>query len=255
MGSFTVNLFGTSSTLRSDFFPEITLDPDAQYSCGLLEFSSYNTIPNIVQGKNSDFTFKYRNTSESENGVIEEKTVSLPTGVYEIEDIVSYLRGVLQSYEISLSHQVNLPTSQIALRFEPEIEWTGGSLLNILGFYIGSADTFGIQTTYKFQSERWHWSDHSVKIANVNIIRIECDLVSSSYINGKNSHTLYQFSYGKTEPGHKFIEVPQHVIYLPITERQLRSIQISVLDQHGELIDFRNEEISCCIHIKKHGEN
>lgn len=248
MGSFTVNLIGTSSTLRSDFFPEITLDPKAEYSCGLLEFSSYNTIPNIIEGKNSDFTFKYYHNTESENDVLEMKTVSLPTGVYEIEDIVNYLRGALQTYAISLTHQVNLPTSQVALRFESDIEWIGGSLLNILGFYIKSE-------SYKFESGQTHWSDHNVKIANVNIIRIECDLVSSSYINGKNSHTLYQFSYGKTEPGHKFIEVPRHVIYLPIKERQLRSIQITVVDQHGELIDFRNEEISCCIHIKKHGEN
>lgn len=252
MGSFTVNLIGTSSTLRCDFFPEITLDPETEYSCGLLEFSSYNTIPNIIEGKNNNFAFRYRNESAN---ALEEKTISLPTGAYEIEDIIGYLRGALQPFGISVTHQVNLPTSQVALRFEPEIEWIGGGLLNILGFYIGSEDTFVSATTYKFQSGQSHWSDHSVKIANVNIIRIECDLVSSSYINGENSHTLYQFSYGKTEPGHKFIEVPQHVIYLPIGERQIRSIQVSVVDQHGELIDFRNEEISCVIHIKKHGEN
>lgn len=247
MASFTVTLIGTSSVLRTDFFPEITLDPDTNYSCALLEFSSYNTIPNIIEGKNNDFTFKYHNTNENKH---EEKTILLSTGAYEIEDVVNYLNSQLQAHSISLTHQVDLPTSKVALAFEPEIEWVGGSLLNILGFYKNSNEG----ETYKFKSGVAHWGDYLAKIATVNVIRIECDLVSGSYINGRNSHTLYQFSYGKTQPGHKFIEVPQHIIYLPIAERQLRSIQISIVDQHGELIDFRGEEVSCCIHIKQIGK-
>lgn len=45
--------------------------------------------------------------------------------------------------------------------------------------------------------------------------------------------------------------MPQHIIYLPIAERQLGSNQISIYDQHGQPIDFRSVEISCCILIKK----
>lgn len=46
-----------SATVR--FSPEITLDPNANYFCVLLDFTSYNSIPNIISGENSDFKYKH----------------------------------------------------------------------------------------------------------------------------------------------------------------------------------------------------
>lgn len=87
MTSFTVAFSGSSSVLRADFFPEITLEPNSNYCCGLLDFCSYNSIPNITESKNNEFKFKY-NISEKvkDKGkdvtkqVSKEKTISLPTG-------------------------------------------------------------------------------------------------------------------------------------------------------------------------------
>lgn len=251
MSSLTVAFTGTSSVLRADFFPEIVLEPSSSYSCGLLDFTSYNSIPNIVKDKNSDFRFKYSvdekkkdsKGKETTSSVSKEKTISLPTGSYEVEEILKYLKAEFNALKITLTYEISVAQSKVRIAFNTQVAWIGGTVLNVLGFTRESSSTFKKNESY--------WSENIVRITQVDVIRIECDIVHSSYINGAHCHTIHQFSNCKVSPGYKFIEVPQHIIYLPIKERRLRSIQISIVDQNGKPIDFRGEQISCRIHIKK----
>lgn len=250
MSSFTVAFTGTSAVLRADFFPEITLDPHANYHCALLDFTSYNSIPNIIEGKNNEFKFKCKKEEKKKdkNGKVNvtkttiEKIISLPSGAYEVEDILNYLKSELNVLKISLTYELRVASSTVQIEFDSDIEWIGGTVLSVVGFQ-NYPKTFKSKTKYR--------SESIVKITKIDVIRVECDIVSGSYINGKNCHTIHQFSHCKVDPGHKFIEVPRHIIYLPVKEKQLRSIQISIVDQEGHLIDFRGEQISCRIHIKK----
>lgn len=254
MTSLTVAFSGTASVLRADFFPEITLDPNARYCCGLLDFTSYNSIPNITAGKNNELKFKHTVKEKKKDGkgkeitvdVSKERTISLPTGAYEVDDILKYLKQELTAVSINLTHEISVATSKVRLSFDSQIEWIDGTVLNVLGF------RKEVNAVRSFKARVGQWSDDIVKITNIDLIRIECDIVSGSYINGKHCHTIHQFSNCKVRPGYKFIEVPQHIIYLPIKERQqLRTIQISIVNQDGDLIDFRGEQISCRIHIKQ----
>lgn len=250
MASFTVAFSGTSSTLRADFFPEIVLDPNAEYECALLDFNAYNTITNIVENVNDSFKFKSlkkrtqlnENTLQNEEIVEEtELEIVLPTGAYEVEEILKYLKWELDVYKISFTFEISAASSSVAIEFDTQIEWIGGTLLNVIGFH--SLGSFESGVSYR--------SETTVKIVHIDLIRIECDIVSGSYINGKQSHTLHQFSHCKVAPGYKFIEVPQNLIYLPVRDRELQSIELTIVDQNGNLIDFRGEEINCRIHIKK----
>lgn len=253
MTSITVAFSGTTSVLRADFFPEITLDTNTRYCCGLLDFTSYNSIPNITADQNNEFKFKHvvkekRKDSRGKDITVDvpkERKISLPTGAYEVDDILKYLKQELATVSINLTYEINVATSKVRLSFDSQIEWTGGTVLNVIGFQ-------KVNATRIFTARVGQWSDDIVRITNIDVIRIECDIVSGSYINGKHCHTIHQFSNCKVRPGYKFIEVPQHIIYLPIKERQqLRTIQISIVNQDGELIDFRGEQISCRIHIRK----
>lgn len=249
MSALTVSFTGTSSVLQANFFPEITLDPNSDYCCGLLDFTSYNSIPNIIEKKNNEFQFKVKidekkkdaKGRETINSVSKEKKVSLPTGSYEVEDILKYLKCELAAEKINLAYEIWAGVSKVHISFDANIEWTGGTVLNVIGF----------RKKQTFKKNEKYWSTEIVKITEIDVIRIECDIVSDSYINGQNCHTIHQFSHCKVSPGYKFIEVPQHIVYLPIKEKQLRTIQISIVDQRGNLVDFRGEQISCRIHIKK----
>lgn len=254
MSSLTVTFTGTSSVLRADFLPEIKLDPDSNYCCGLLDFTSYNSIPNITEHINHEFRFEYSSTEKKKdaNGkdtntpisVVKKKTISFPTGSYEVEDILKYLKAQLAFEKIIVTYDLSVATSKVRISFSSQITWTGGSVLNVIGFHIKDKKQI-------FERGVNYWSDSIVRITEIDVIRIECDIVSDSYINGRDSHTIHQFSHCKVSPGHKFIEVPQHIIYLPIKQKRLASIQISVVDQNGTPINFRGEQISCRIHIKK----
>lgn len=238
MTSLTVTFTGTSSVLQADFFPEISLDPNGSYCCALLDFSTYNSIPNIIQGKNNEF--KYRKNSVANK----ERIIQLPTSMYEVEDILNYLKAELHADRISLTYNISEGSSTVQISFDCDIVWTGGTVLEVIGFE-------NEKNSKPFNKGWLYRSNHIAKITDIDVIRIECDIAFGSYINGRHCHTIHQFSHCKVPPGYKFIEVPQHIIYLPIKENRLRSIQISVVDQDGNLIDFRGEQISCRIHIKK----
>lgn len=238
MTSFTVSFTGTSSVLQADFLPEIILNPNSEYCCGLLDFTTFNSIANIENNRNSDFQFTYKAA-----GVDKGKTISLPTGSYEVEDILKNLKAEIAKEKIVLTYEINVPLLKVRLAFDTEIVWIGGTLLNVLGFEKSGISQF--KKNWKYQS------NDIVRITQLDVIRIECDIVSGSYINGKPCRTIHQFSNCKVSPGHKFIEIPRHIIYLPIKQNRLSSIQISVVDQSGNLIDFRGEQISCRIHIKE----
>lgn len=155
------------------------------------------------------------------------------------------MKQQLADHKINLTYEISVATSKVRISFDVQVEWMDGTVLNVIGF---KNDT---NPHKKFNSKELYWGDEIVKITNIDVIRVECDIISGSFINGKRCHTIHQFSNLKVSLGFKFVEIPLHVIYLPIEEKRLRTIQISIVDQDGNLIDFRGEQISCRIHIKK----
>lgn len=124
MTSFTVSFTGTSSVLQAYFFPEITLDPDSSYCCELLDFASHNSIPNVTHGKNNEFQYRYYvDEKRKEKGkeviksVPRDRTISLPTGSYEVEDILKYLKFELGNERIYLTYEISVETSKVRIGF------------------------------------------------------------------------------------------------------------------------------------------
>ena len=68
--SLTLTLSGTSSVLEAHYFPTIELSADKNYILGLVEFLTFNSIPNIDKSNNK-FYFG-------------EKIINIPVRSYEI---------------------------------------------------------------------------------------------------------------------------------------------------------------------------
>lgn len=66
-------LNGTESVIVCDFFPPIDLS-HGEWSIGLIDFTTYNSIPNVEENINNKIHLK-------------NMTLGLATGSYEIEDI------------------------------------------------------------------------------------------------------------------------------------------------------------------------
>ena len=233
MSSVAVTVTGTDPTaLVCDFFPPLELT-DGEWYVGLLDFTTYNSIPNIVEGKNNVFPLQKGR---------EWIHVELPTGAYEIEDIEMYLKKVFLTHTASIVLQPNNNTLKCELKSNVNIDFSQSdhSIGPLLGF------------TEKrlLQKHILHTSDAPVNIIKVNTIRIRCNIVQGSYKNGEDDHTLHSF-YPTVEPGFKIVEKPTNVIYLPVNVERVDTIVLSIVDQDGDPVDFRGETITARLHLKR----
>lgn len=225
METLTITLSGKSSVLDAQFFPPIELTPNKNYSLGLIEFLTFNSIPNI--------------TRENNLIVVGTQRIFLPTGSYEIEDIEKYLKEKLAGYNINFSLKPNNNTLQSEIKCSEPIDLTQiNSIGRLLGFN---------QQIYPANIK--HLSERPVSILKVNSVRIDCNITTGAYLNDKKSHTIHEF-FPSVPPGYKIIEIPSQVIYLPLTVNSIDHIQLRITDQDGDLIDFRGEVITIRLHIK-----
>lgn len=91
------------------------------------------------------------------------------------------------------------------------------------------------------------------ELAKLDVLRINCDVVSGSYINEERRHTIHQFATSASHmTGRILVEIPKNLIYFPIKFKSLRSIQISIVDQNNKLININSDcDIFCRINIRR----
>lgn len=235
--SCTFTLRGTTSILSNDYFPPIELDSSEQYGLGLIGLYTYNTIPNVAEGRNK---FYYDD---------DDKCITIPIGSYEINNIEEYINSAIKretekegtTAKEVISIKANNNTLQCEIKSKFRINFKhADSIGTMLGF-----------SRKILTSNDEHKSDLPVQIINVVTIRIECSITTSAYHNTQLAHTIYEFS-PQVEPGFRIIVEPQHVIYLPINKRNhIDNITLTLLDQDGELVNFRGETIVIRLELKK----
>ncbi len=191
----------------------------------MVEFLTFHSIPNVDE-TNNNFT-------------IDEEIIFLPTGSYELEDIEKFLKEKLAESGTTFELKANNNTLRSVIKCSKKIYFIyENSIGSLLGF-----------TKRVLEANIEHTSDLPVKILKINSLRIECNITTGAYINGKKVHTIHQF-FPAVPPGYKIIEVPAQVIYLPIAVNTIDHIQLSIVDQDGDLVNFRGETITVRLHIK-----
>ena len=238
--SQTFTLQGVKSTLSVNYYPPVELEPDRQYCLGLIGFHTYNSIPNIEEGVNDKFVFG-------------EYTTSISTGSYEIRDIESYLqRKIAEELKLSskeeeeaseiLSLKPNNNTLKCEIKCKYDIDFspqkgTVGKLLGFSGEEILKANTL-------------HTSDLPVQIIKVASVRVECNIITGAYYDNRLSHTLFEFS-PAVDPGFAINIEPRNILYLPVNARHsIDNITLRILDQEGDLVNFRGENIVIRLELK-----
>lgn len=236
--SYTFTLNDKSSELKATIYPPIVLSESHDYVIGLINFVSYNSIPNVDE-TNNRFHFGVNNI------------IILPPGCYEISDINHYLQKyIIDNYENNpLKGQTDRPAINISLNrttLRSEVKCTepidfqqNCSIAQVLGF-----------TPQILAANKKHISNKPINIFRVNAINIECNLVQNSYSNDEKKHILHVF-YPKNAPGTKIVENPSNVIYLPINTKFINEIAIKLTDQEGNLVNFNGEVVTVRLHVKK----
>jgi hypothetical protein len=170
--------------------------------------------------------------------------VKVPEGSYEIDDIAQYIIPRLAGEDITFTLRGNKNTLRSELKCSAIVDFSlPGSIGSLLGF-----------SPRKLSAGKLHVSDKVVDIFKINVIHIDCNIVSGTYKNGRLGHTLHEF-FPRVSPGYKIVEVPGEVIYLPVNTRTIDNLNVRVTDQNGDLINFNGEELTTRLHLKRVSSN
>ena len=139
-----------------------------QYALGLVEILTFNSIPNLDNKK-----FYVSNI----------EPIKIPTGSYEIEDIEKILDDNLKRENINFTLKDNNNTLKSVIEWNKDIDFTKtDSIGDSLGF-----------NKVKLLANQLHISTLPISIIKINSLRIECNIISGAYSNGREVHTLHQF--------------------------------------------------------------
>lgn len=227
--STTITISGKTSILSADFNPPIYLEDEKQYYLGLADFETFMSIPNIDQNNNKVY--------------IADKIITIPEGTYDIADIEKFIkieiRNVFENEKIVFSLKPNTNTLKCHIFCNKEVNFLKeGSVGKLLGFKerIINANVFDE-------------SDYVVNISKVNAICVDCNICVGSFNNGKPVHIIHQF-YPIVAAGYKIVESPIPILYFPISVKTINNITVKIIDQDGDLINFRQETITVRLHLK-----
>ncbi|KAJ8680305.1 hypothetical protein QAD02_016092 [Eretmocerus hayati] len=224
--TFSLSGSGTSSVLLINKNRVIDLIPGKRYVLGLVGLETSYSFPNIDE----------RNNKLHVGGQV----VELPTGSYEIGDIEREFEKKLKKKNIEISIKPNNNTLCSVIQCNRDIDLRPeDSIGRTLGF---SKQVLKADKTYE--------SDSPVNILRVNVIRVECSITTGAYINDQLTHTIHEL-FPVVPPGYKMIEKPtQPINYRIQAKDQIKVVQVSIVDQNGDPIDFRGKLISVRLHVK-----
>ena len=226
---------GNDTAKYTHYFDKpIPLESD-KYEIGLLGLDTYYSIPNITASKNGNFRYSVDNQ-------LNWKLVTIPTGSYEVKtiaDILIDLMGV-DARNFSITPDIATLRCKIKLTANAAIDFTfPNSVNNILGYNSEIISGAGN-----------HYSDNIVNIQPINSINVNVDCVTNSYINGKQSTSIFGF-FPTVSPGFKITIDRQTPTFLPFTGSSLTSITMWLTDQNGDLVNFRGENITARFYLRR----
>ena len=93
-------------------------------------------------------------------------------------------------------------------------------------------------------------SENMVSILTINFILVNIDIISGSYVNSSTQPTIYSF-FPDVSPGYKFIENHHNLLYIPISADTNHSITIWLIDQNGNKLNLREENLPMKFHLRE----
>ena len=239
----TFILSSNKSKFTKTVNPVINLDSNRSYKVAVQSFSVYNAIRNVRENKND--TFRY----SKDKGATYQNIVVYP-GSYNAQEIID-----------EIYKQADITSSESTMQFTPDIKTN--TIVMVLGenYKVDFSVAHNLHKIFGFReqvySQGTHRSPVRPEIIDFHMILIKTNLISGGYVSSTDSDVMKQNNVIFSLPtftvptGARIIERPQTLTWLPVVQQSIQRIQIEIIDENGNPIDFGSEEISLTILIRQ----
>ena len=229
--SYNLIITGDSSSVETRYNPPLYLRKDRSYELALTNLETYYSFPNIDKDNNK---FRY----SADKGVTW-KEVTIPVGCYEIYAINAEIGRQIPNKTVTVTPNINTLQSILTIAKNYLVDFTvPNCLATVLGFE---------PLVYK---EGVTNSQHIVNILRVNSILVSTNIITGSYLKGKQVPILYDF-FHQVRPGDKIVTAPKNLIYVPITVNVISLMTCWMTDQNHEPINLRGEQLTIRFHLRE----
>lgn len=239
----TFILSSNDSKFTKAVVPTINLEKDRSYKAAVQSFSVYNAIRNVRQNRND--TFRY----SSDNGSTY-KNITIYPGSYNAPEIID-----------DIFRQTGITSSPTTMQFTPDIKTNTLTMTLGTNYRVDFSVKNNLHKIFGFNEEVYsigtHRSPNRPQIIDFHMILIKTNLISGGYVSSIDSHILNQNNIIFSLPtftvptGMKLKERPQTLTWHPVIQKNIERIQIEIINEHGEPIDFGREEISPVITLRQ----
>jgi len=232
---FQIVVSDNKTRFTTQFNPHIQLKKNKGYEIALANLETYYSFPNITE---ENYRFMY-----SPDEGLTWFVIFIPEGSYDMEDINKVIEQKITKNghcnKITISANTNTLKAVLILENGYQVDFCPpDSISSDVGF---NNDLYA--TNYQE-------SENPVNILSVNSILVNNDIISGSYLNGQRYPTIYSFFPG-VFPGYKIIETPSNLVYLPVTLDAIYSMQTSLTDQNGKLLNLRGENVPITFRVQE----
>ena len=219
----------TSNSVRIKIDPLINLDSSKKWQLRVLSANIVYCQPNITTTNNK---FSY-----IVDGVTYDKTIT--TGTYSLDDINNTIARITTAQNSSqlFAFVGNEATSTVIVYFaQPNtyINLSSDSIMTLLGFGTAIPRIGGFLTkTGSVESTK------QASLNNLQLILVKCNITNGSYLNGSQNNIICGIPIN-ANPYSQLQYQPIHPVRNNIFVDRIDNLEISLLDQDGNNLDFTN---------------
>ena len=229
--SYNLIVTGNSSHIETRYDPPIYLEKDKSYELALVNLETYFSFPNIDTDNN---TFRY----SADKGDTW-KEVKIPIGCYEIYAINVEIGRQIPNNAITVKPNINTLQSILTIAKNYLVDFTvANCLATVLGFNA---------LVYK---EGINISQNIVNILRVNSILVNTNIITGSYLAGKQVPTIYNY-FPNVVPGSNITSSPRNLIYVPVILDVISFMTVWMTDQNHRPINLRGEQLTIRFHLRE----
>lgn len=236
----------TSDNFSTYFSPALNLKNDVRdWEFALIQTTMWYNFYNVSASIGNN-VLKYSNNSGSNW-----YTVTIPDGLYSIENINSQIQQAIENNghtvnKLKIIANYSIVKVQIYIEpgsnFQIDLQSSVSSFGSFLGFNSAIYTTEGYST-----------AQNNANITNdINKLIVHCSLVNNefSFDNGTKSDTLFTVVPNEL-PGSLMVREPSKPIYLPVNNTFIERISMRVTDERNNRINFNGENVTYLLHLRK----